>query len=643
MPDIAATNRISSRTAVSVGVLATAAIACAAAGMRGRRRGQTGSNSDRGPKLVIPEIRGASAADLLAAYARAQPLKLPGLAKPLQQHADEIFGTLDATMVYPGNRIGVERLFRHISLQSLLANIRRQLSKAREAPPHEKHPLLHLADDWWSEVAIQRRKELHQQNGELYGMAAVATVPDDLRARLEKLAEPVFTLTTKQWKSVSSNLWVGASSGSLHYDERDNVLLQLCGTKRVVLFPIEHTPDCRLHGIFSRMPNHSSYNQSFFTAKSLASNPKLARAGFYEVILNPGDALVIPAGVMHAPLGSLDSVSLNAFVKDGPLPSVKSRYLRFRFHLSVTCRSIFSLHLPHIGGGKLSFAAKTDEGKGDNENQGVEGSHTQASMSPKAKSEDGSERSRMALVTGASQGIGLALCEHLVDSHATVVALCRAPSKELVALQSRSGDRLQIAPGVDLLAPAGEVSSQVLGVLGDRKVSLLINSAGQGSNDTIGQLADEGQFEASERLYRLNCLAPLALVSTLANRGCLQTGAKVVLLSSSMGSISLASSTPQRFVGYRLSKSALNMGSVLLANHLKDRKITVAAVHPGATDTAMTRRNVGVKISKRFQSASTAARNVLHGIGGLGIEDTGGFWVTPTAEAESEALRKFPW
>lgn len=114
-------------------------------------------------------------------------------------------------------------------------------------------------------------------------------------------------------------------AGTVPSHRADNVLLQLRGTKRVIMFPIEHTADCRLYTMLGRLPNHSQYSSEFFTEEALAENPGLASAPYYEVELKAGEALVIPAGVMHAPIGNLDSVSLNIFVNDGPPAAARSR------------------------------------------------------------------------------------------------------------------------------------------------------------------------------------------------------------------------------------------------------------------------------------------------------------------------------
>jgi hypothetical protein len=76
-------------------------------------------------------------------------------------------------------------------------------------------------------------------------------------------------------RQFAANLWVGASSGSLHYDEYDNALLQLRGTKRIILYPVQYSSRLHLNSILSRHPNHSKFNNEFLTEATLKAHPEL--------------------------------------------------------------------------------------------------------------------------------------------------------------------------------------------------------------------------------------------------------------------------------------------------------------------------------------------------------------------------------
>ena len=89
-----------------------------------------------------------------------------------------------------------------------------------------------------------------------------------------------------------------------------NVLCQIRGTKRVLLYP----PSDVLH--LNIPPGASSSNINVFDA-DLAKHPSLKRAHPREAILQPGDILFIPPLWLHTacPMDSL-SISVNIFFRN---------------------------------------------------------------------------------------------------------------------------------------------------------------------------------------------------------------------------------------------------------------------------------------------------------------------------------------
>lgn len=88
-----------------------------------------------------------------------------------------------------------------------------------------------------------------------------------------------------------------------------NVLCQVRGTKRVLLYP----PSDVLH--FNVPPGASSSNLHVFGADA-AQHPSLLLAHPQEAILQPGDVLFIPPLWLHTacPMGSI-SISVNIFFR----------------------------------------------------------------------------------------------------------------------------------------------------------------------------------------------------------------------------------------------------------------------------------------------------------------------------------------
>ncbi len=215
------------------------------------------------------------------------------------------------------------------------------------------------------------------------------------------------------------------------------------------------------------------------------------------------------------------------------------------------------------------------------------------------------------LITGANRGIGLELAKQLVARGDEVIALCRRPSEELVALGA------QVFDGVDITDPTA--LQTVSDALADTAIDVLINNAGVFSDERLDSL----DFAQIRMDFEVNALG--ALRATSIFRSHLREGSKVILITSRMGSIEDNGSGG--YYGYRMSKAALNMAGVNLAHDLRPNGISVAVLHPGLVATAMTGHS-GIPTEK-------SARGLIARIDGLRLDDSGGFW-----HAEGQRL---PW
>ena len=105
----------------------------------------------------------------------------------------------------------------------------------------------------------------------------------------------------------------------LHYDALDNCLVQLCGRKRVKLFPPSAASGLYLSGSSSRVPTSCVWaddSDEGCHAAIATHFPRFAaaKAACVEVCLNPGEALVIPRYWAHSVLADDDlSVAVNCF------------------------------------------------------------------------------------------------------------------------------------------------------------------------------------------------------------------------------------------------------------------------------------------------------------------------------------------
>src|SRR5881628_3788765 len=188
---------------------------------------------------------------------------------------------------------------------------------------------------------------------------------------------------------------------------------------------------------------------------------------------------------------------------------------------------------------------------------------------------------RLALVTGASRGIGAATAEALADAGAHVILVARS-SDSLEEIEERihqAGGSATIAP-LDLTS--GENIGRLASAVAERweKLDILVLNAAM-----LGSLTPVQDIDAKEysRVLSLNLLANQALIAAFDPFLKRAERADVVALTSSVGSV------PRAFWGaYGSSKAALE---VLLGAYADETeftgKIRVHIVDPGATRTRM--------------------------------------------------------
>jgi NAD(P)-dependent dehydrogenase (short-subunit alcohol dehydrogenase family) len=186
-----------------------------------------------------------------------------------------------------------------------------------------------------------------------------------------------------------------------------------------------------------------------------------------------------------------------------------------------------------------------------------------------------------ALVSGANRGLGFEMTRQLLARGDRVVAACRQPGKAL-ALTRLAGEhpgKLHVLP-LDLADPRtiAELAREI-GAL-DLDIELLVNNA--------GVLVEHERFGAIEPKslrdsFAVNAEGAFLLAQALNPH--LADGAKIVNLSSTLGSI--ASTSSLYSPSYAMSKAALNMATRLLSIALAGRGIVVVSMSPGWVRTDM--------------------------------------------------------
>jgi NAD(P)-dependent dehydrogenase (short-subunit alcohol dehydrogenase family) len=188
-------------------------------------------------------------------------------------------------------------------------------------------------------------------------------------------------------------------------------------------------------------------------------------------------------------------------------------------------------------------------------------------------------RDKVAVVTGASAGIGLAVARGLADE-GVHLAICgrNADRLDRVAVQIRH------EYGVRVLAVAADVVSvdeigRLIDAVGAEYggADILINNAGTGSEETILEAPDE-RWQA---YWDLHVMAAVRLARSLAP-SMRSRGGGVILHNASICATQPLGYEPI----YNVTKAALVMFSKCLANELIGDNIRVNAVNPGLVMTA---------------------------------------------------------
>jgi 3-oxoacyl-[acyl-carrier protein] reductase len=189
---------------------------------------------------------------------------------------------------------------------------------------------------------------------------------------------------------------------------------------------------------------------------------------------------------------------------------------------------------------------------------------------------------RVALVTGASKGIGRAIAQQLATS-GLVVAVhyggdAQGATETVGSIEAQGGRARAFAADV---ADAGQVAAlfdDVVATFG--RVDVVVNNAGVGLPPTpIADLA-EADFD---RVMRTNARGGFLVLREAARR--LPEDGRIVSIATTM-----TMTGRPGFGAYTASKSAVEGLTRVLARELAAKRITVNAVAPGPTDTALFRR-----------------------------------------------------
>jgi 3-oxoacyl-[acyl-carrier protein] reductase len=208
---------------------------------------------------------------------------------------------------------------------------------------------------------------------------------------------------------------------------------------------------------------------------------------------------------------------------------------------------------------------------------------------------------KVAVVTGASKGIGAAIARSLAAEGASVVvnyASSKAGADAVVAGITKSGGKA--------VAVAGDVSraSDAQGIIDAAvknygRLDILVNNSGVYEFSPIGEITED----SFHRHFNINVLG--ILLTTQAAVKHLGEDASIINIGSSVTSL-----TPADSAIYTGTKGAVDAITGVLAKELGPRKIRVNAINPGVVETEGTRSAgvIGSDLEKTFVGQTPLGR-----------------------------------
>lgn len=191
---------------------------------------------------------------------------------------------------------------------------------------------------------------------------------------------------------------------------------------------------------------------------------------------------------------------------------------------------------------------------------------------------------QVALVTGGTRGIGLAIAQALGEAGAKVVISARTRVTEAEQLLSKAGINCDfIAADLTKERAADELVAETLARTG--RLDILVNNAGIAIHGDSGEFSDVTWREIMDinldAVFR-GCRAALAPMR--------RQGGGVILNIGSMSGI--VSNIPQNQVAYNSSKAAVHMMTKSLASEVAAENIRVNAIAPGYIETDLSRGGI---------------------------------------------------
>lgn len=230
---------------------------------------------------------------------------------------------------------------------------------------------------------------------------------------------------------------------------------------------------------------------------------------------------------------------------------------------------------------------------------------------------------QVAIVTGASKGIGASIAIHLAADGASVVvnyATSREGADQVVSeITSQGGKAIAVQGDMSRKADIERLFAETIKVYG--KLDILVNNAGIYEFAPVGEITEE-HFH---KQFNLNVLGlTLASQEAIAHFG--PEGGNIINVSSVVSTLS-----PPGSAVYNATKSAVDGITRTFAKELGSRKIRVNSVNPGPVETEGTHAAGIIEAFQTYAALTPLGRvgqpeDIARGVVFLASDDSG--WMT---------------
>ena len=200
--------------------------------------------------------------------------------------------------------------------------------------------------------------------------------------------------------------------------------------------------------------------------------------------------------------------------------------------------------------------------------------------------------SRIALVTGATRGIGLETVRQLAEAGVHTLLAGRDRQKAVAAALSLQTQGLPVEAIALDVTDADSIAAAVREVEQRHgRLDILVNNAGI-LVDTFGRKVSEQGIDVWRKTFDTNVFGLIATTQAFLPLLHKSDAGRIVNVSSLLGSLAehqdpASAIYEYKVPAYNVSKTALNAWTVHLAHELRATPIKVNAIHPGSVKTDM--------------------------------------------------------